>query len=448
MNVCLIVVDSLRASSLAGTDFVSRVMQHFTSFRRAYAPECWTLPTHISIFTGLLPSEHQAHFQTMGYRGSVPTIAECLRDAGFHTEIVTRNSIFDGTLPGVTRGFQNRALVLSELHGFNPMSLVLALSKPRFRRQIDTSSFFHPLQRESREFLTRFAQATVPADREALAHILDRIRALRRERSPFFIFANLYDVHAPYPPAEKSIFRPLFSKNGISEALRMPFVLPRLGGHAYLAPDFHISETSRELLLGRYHTAIELMSRKLTEFYAELAATGALDDTLLIITSDHGEAFGEHGLYLHDSSVWQTHLHVPLYVHHPQLPPSVVDDVVSTRDLFGLMRATALEDTLQGTIFDPRYRELNPIAVAEHYFPPHATHAQPIYRQNLVAAICGPTKVMLRREGSLLVDLEHDPNEAAPIPVPLEEFEASCARQGAPREVVARTLAHLRSWTH
>lgn len=452
MNICLIVVDSLRAKALESDSinvpFLSGSSHHFTRFRHAYATECWTLPTHTSMFTGLLPSEHHTHFQTMGYHGAAPTIAELLRGAGFHTEIVTRNSIFDGTLPGVTRGFQHNTLVLSELRGLNPMSLVLAASKPRFQRQIDTSGFFHPLQRESREFVTRFAQATVPADREALAHILDRIRELRRDRSPFFIFANLYDVHAPYPPTEKSIFRPLLSKHGISEALRMPFVLPRLGGHAYLAAGFQISETSRELLLGRYHTAIELMSEKLTDFYSELAASGALDDTLLIITSDHGEAFGDHDLYLHDSSVWQTHLHVPLYVHHPRVPPHVVDDTVSTRDLFGLLRAAAIRENHQETILDPLYRQRNPIAVAEHFFPPHVSHARSTYRQNLIAAICGSTKVMLRREGTVGVDLNHDPNETNPVPMPLEEFEASCLRNGAPREVVAPVMAHLRSWTN
>jgi len=450
VNIVFVVVDSLRAGipDADGDTGTLLPSQHFTRFARAFATECWTLPTHLGMFTGLLPSEHRAHFQTMGYYGVAPTIAELLRDTGFHTEIVTRNSIFDGTLPGVTRGFQHNTLVLSELRGLNPMSLVLAMSKPRFQRQIDTSGFFHPLQRESREFLTRFARSAVPADREALAYIVDRVRALRRTRSPFFIFANLYDVHAPYPPAEKSIFRPLLSKNGLSEALRMPFVLPRLGGHAYLAPGFRISDTNRDLLLGRYHTAIGLMREKLTEFYSEIADSGALDDSLLIVTSDHGEAFGEHGLYLHDSSVWQTHLHVPLYVHHPQLSPGVVEDVVSTKDLFGLMRSAALKDNFQGTILDPQYREIHPIAVAEHYFSPHATHAQPTYRQNLVTAICGSTKVMLRREGSFGVDLYHDPYETSPIPAPLQDFGASCSRNGAPREVVARTMAHLRSWAH
>ena len=50
------------------------------------------------------------------------------------------------------------------------------------------------------------------------------------------------------------------------------------------------------------------------------------DDKLLIVTSDHGEAFGEHGLYLHDASVYDTHLHVPLWVRHPERPPEVVNE--------------------------------------------------------------------------------------------------------------------------
>ena len=63
-------------------------------------------PTHLSLFTGLLPSEHGAHFQTMAYARTAPTIAEILGAAGYHTELVTRNFVFDGTIPGLTRGFQ------------------------------------------------------------------------------------------------------------------------------------------------------------------------------------------------------------------------------------------------------------------------------------------------------------------------------------------------------
>ena len=82
MNVVLLIVDSLRARSLGNgpdaprTPFMARLDRDTLSFRRAYASECWTLPTHLSMFTGQLPAEHGAHFQSMAYTGGTPTVAE------------------------------------------------------------------------------------------------------------------------------------------------------------------------------------------------------------------------------------------------------------------------------------------------------------------------------------------------------------------------------------
>lgn len=85
MNVILLVVDSLRACSLGlpegegpQTPFLQRLGAETTNVRGAYATECWTLPAHCSMFTGLLPSQHGAHFQTMAYSGTAPTVAEPL----------------------------------------------------------------------------------------------------------------------------------------------------------------------------------------------------------------------------------------------------------------------------------------------------------------------------------------------------------------------------------
>jgi YD repeat-containing protein len=234
-------------------------------------------------------------------------------------------------------------------------SIGLALSKPRFRRQIRASGFFHPRQRESREFLTHFARATLPADDQILAYALERLGRAKREREKLFLVCNLYDVHVPYPPSARSIFRPWRSPTSFVENLRMPFVLPYLGGHSYLREGFRLSEANRRALLGRYESAIALMAERLERFVRDASGEGLLDDTLLIIASDHGEAFGEHGLYLHDASVFQTHLHVPLYVRHPSLHPESVQDVVSMRHLFGLMRSAGSGEGFRGTILDPEF---------------------------------------------------------------------------------------------
>lgn len=453
MNIVLLVVDSLRAASLETctgtgprTPFLRELSAQSISFRRAYATECWTLPTHCSMFTGLLPSEHGAHFQTMGYTRPAPTVAELLSQAGYHTEVVTRNFIFDGTIPGITRGFRKNTQLLSDAGRLNPFALFLAISKPRFRRRIRTTGFFHPLQRENRRFLSTFARALMPADGLVLEYALSQMARYRQQRIPYFIFCNLYDVHAPYPPSPKSILRPFWSPRGCIENFTVPHALSCLGSHTYLRPGFRLSGHSRRMLLDRYHRAIELMDAKLADFYAGTRSAGLLDDTLLIITSDHGEAFGEHGLYLHDASAYDTHLHVPLWIHHPGRPCENVDDVVSTRDLFGLIRDVGLGHNLERTILNRPYREGHPVALAEHFYYPHAPEIDPRYRQNLKAMVAGTQKVIVRDQQVEYYDLGDDPAEQEPRSGRWGEIEAAWRHAGVPASAISLALTQMRRW--
>ena len=453
MNIVLLVIDSLRASSLAApsevgpkTPFLHQLGAETTHFRRAYATECWTLPSHCSMFTGLLPSEHGAHFHTMAYARPAPTVAEALAAAGYHTEVVTRNFIFDGTIPGITRGFGVHTGLLSEAGALNPFALLLAAAKPRFRRHIRATGFFHPLQRESRRFLSTFARAMMPADRRSLDYTLDQMDRLRHRAIPYFLFCNLYDVHAPYPPTPKSILRSFRSLQGSMENLMFPYFMSALGAHRYLRADFHLSESGRRMLLGRYHAAIELMDTKLRDFYTAARRARLLDDTLLIVTSDHGEAFGEHGLYLHDASVYDTHLHVPLWIHHPERAATVVDDLVSTRDLFGLMRAVGLGQGLKRTILDATYRAEHPIATAEHFHYPHASEILPRYKQNIVATVGPIRKAILRGQALEQYDLMSDPAETAPTDGTIADLEAAYRRDGLPAAAISAATEHLRRW--
>jgi len=453
MNLVLLVIDSLRARSLGGghgaprTPFLERLGREAVHFRRAYATECWTLPTHASMFTGRLPSEHGAHFQTMAYADSRPALAERLAAGGLHTELVTRNSLFDGTVPGATRGFRTCTRIVADAQPLTlPFTTVLALAKPRVRRLVRASGFFSLLQKQNRHFVAELARLGLPADRPLLAHVLERMARLRAESRPYFLFANLYDVHAPYSPTPTSPLRSFGSVAGWRENLMLPAVLPRVSSHAYLRPGFHMSPGARAMLLGRYHRAIELMDAKLAAFYDEARRAGLLDDTLLVVTADHGEAFGEHGLYFHDASVYDTHLHVPLWIHHPEVPPAVVDDVVSTRELFALLLAVGLEGRTRGTVLDPGARAQRGAALAEHFHYAHTAGLLERYTRNVAAAVVGPRKMIVRREGFEHYDLARDPDERAPLGGTLEDFAAACRRDGAPPVAVAAALAHLRRW--
>lgn len=453
MNVLLLVVDSLRACALESrsggrpvTPFLDRLGGASTQFRRAYATECWTLPTHASMFTGLLPSAHGAHFQTMAYAGTAPTIAELLGAAGYHTEVVTRNFIFDGTIPGITRGFQHNTRRLSEISRVNPFAVFLALAKPRFRRHIRDTGFFHPFHKDNRRFLSTFARALLPADRRVLDYTLDRMAALRRADRPYFLFCNLYDVHAPYAPTPRSILRSFRSLNGWIENLMFPKVMASLGAHTYLRPGFALPARGQRMLRDRYHRAIELMDEKLADFYRTACAAHLLDDTLMILTSDHGEAFGEHGLYLHDASAYNTHLHVPLWIHHPQRPAALIDDVVSTRDLFGLMHTAPRGASRASTLLDATFRGRHPIALAEHFHYPHLADAHPRYRQNLAAAIGDGVKVIVDGDGVRQYDLARDADEVAPRTGSVADFARGCEQAAYGGPVLTGAIAHLRWW--
>jgi len=420
-NILLLVVDSLRgdlfghrAAERPPTPFLDHFGDEATRFTHAYASECWTLPSHLSMFTGLLPSEHGAHFGGMGYRGRAPTIAEQLAGAGYRTELVTRNFVFDGSLPGVTRGFQQHTAPLADVPAWHPVSLFLALAKPRFRRHVRATGFFHPRHAESRRFLTRFARALWPADERALERVLAALVDARRRRQPSFIFCNLYDVHAPYSPAPDSLLRPWTSWAGAAENLRFPRLMARLGADAYLRQGFSMPPAGRDLLWQRYRDAVRLMDGKLAAFFAAARAAGVLDETVVILTRDHGEAFGEHGLYLHDASVYDTHLHVPLWIRDPDLAATTVDDVVSTRALCGAMRAAAGLAERRDTILDPCYRGRHPVAHAEHFHYRHLPDARPELRHDLAATIGREWKVVTRGATTLRYDLARDPGEQQP----------------------------------
>lgn len=450
LNVLLLVVDSLRARSLGHrrTPCLDALRGSWTTFDRAYAAECWTLPAHLSMFTGLLPSDHRAHFQTMAYRGAQPTLAEVAAEQGYETLVMTRNSLFDGTVPGALRGFQRRRAVFRDASGVDGLfGLVLALAKPRVRRLIRNSGFFHGDQKSNRAFLTTLVRMGMPADRELLTQCLEELASLRRRGRRSFVFVNLYDVHAPYAPRLESPLKPFRTAADWRENLALAWVLPRIGNHSYLKAGFRMSSYGRQMLRSRYHHAVELMDSKLATFLEGARALGILDDTLVVIVSDHGEAFGEHGLYLHDASVYEENLHVPLWVHHPNVPSRTVDRVVSTRQLYGLLRRVLVGDSVGGSILDPNALDEDGTALAEHFHYPFAKRPAPRYRHDLAAVVFRNRKAIVRGGKLTSVDLDRDPLEVDEEEVSMDGFLTSMRRSGASTRAVGTAREHLGRWT-
>lgn len=169
------------------------------------------------------------------------------------------------------------------------------------------------------------------------------------------------------------------------------------------------------------------MDAKLGAFWSDLKSLGVLDDTVVIITSDHGEAFGEHGLYLHDASVYDTHLHVPLWIHWPGVKPRRVDDVVSLSALFDLMTA-APTGAFRNTILGEGCRKARPFALAEHFHYPHGP-ILPRFQRNQRAVIVRGRKVL--RAGTEVTGFDTESDAAENRPLELTENDVRSFLQPA-----------------
>ena len=148
----------------------------------------------------------------------------------------------------------------------------------------------------------------------------------RRPDRPFYAFLNYFDAHEPYipPPGFEGRFG----------------IRPRAPGGYYFLLDYMQMDKTRlmkrdvEMARDCYDDCISFLDEQLDRLLNELRAQGLLDNTVVIITSDHGEAFGDHGFFGHSHSVFLDEIGVPLVILSPGAPAGrVVDHPVSLRDL-------------------------------------------------------------------------------------------------------------------
>jgi arylsulfatase A-like enzyme len=307
-NVLLIVLDTVRARgmSLYGygrptTPGIDRFVQRGVVFDHALSTAPWTLPSHGSMFTGHLPRSVGGEFMAP-IDTTQPTVAEALRAHGYLTAGFAANRGYLGAEFGLGRGF-----VHYEVHG---SSIGDAL------RRTSVGGALMPLARRmfaTHENLGRKSAEQLNEDALAWMSTRDKSR-------PYFAFLNYFDVHAPYLPPDE--FARRFST---SPTTRNIWSQPL---DSWSADDVRAFNDA-------YDGALAYLDHHVAAFLAEAEARGDLDNTVVIITSDHGEQFGEHGLVEHSASLYMPLLHVPLAVVFPSRVPAGrrVDPFVSLRDL-------------------------------------------------------------------------------------------------------------------
>jgi arylsulfatase A-like enzyme len=298
LNVILISLDTLRADRLGAYGYgretspaLDALAAHGALFENVVAETSWTLPSHATMLSGLFPSTHGAVLPSLKPGSGTIFLAERLRAAGYRTLGLT-----DGGYVGARYGFD---------------------------RGFDT---FDDSEKGLEATLTRaesYLNDLPPHDR-------------------FFLFLHTYDIHCPYTPAAP--YAGVF-KNPSAEFIETE---GRCGNPHYNG--MVLSDGQVRYLSDRYDESIREADGRLGAFFARLEKAGRLRETVVLVTSDHGEEFHEHGQIGHERSLYRELLSIPLVVAGPSIPAGrrtqaagLVDIVPTVLSLAGLPSVADVE---------------------------------------------------------------------------------------------------------
>jgi arylsulfatase A-like enzyme len=341
-NVLLIVWDTVRAAntSLHGyrrptTPNLQRLASLGARFDRAFSSSSWTLPSHASLFTGRWPHELRVGWKSP-MRDGVPTLAGFLASRGYDTAGFVANLDYCSRETGLARGF-------AHYEDF-PLSLVDTFTRyVALGRRIAVSSLASDLDAMVERWTGRWYDL-IPRSREH-AKSADAINGAflawleQRPESdrPFFAFLNDNDAHSPYEVPEPSV--PGFGLRPTSSAERRT-----LQGFTGI-DKMTLSVDDVRMATDVYDDGIAYLDRRLGSLLDELGRRGVLENTLVIVTSDHGEHLGDHRLFFHGCSLYRQLVQVPLVIAGPKgIPPgrtvaepaSLCDVPATVIDLLGL----------------------------------------------------------------------------------------------------------------
>jgi arylsulfatase A-like enzyme len=341
-NVLLIVLDSVRADHLGiygysrdTTPKLRDLAAHSTLYSGLMAASPYTLPAHASLFSGLYPQAHGAFHSVPDFPHERPlpdgctTLASALGSAGYQTMAVMANRYYLRPEFGLTRGF--------DYADWQQPVEVLHLARPFYLRMGIWRLFLHlrVLHPFAEGAITRaLAARTLTAD-EVNSRAYALLSHISPGGSPFFLFLNYMDAHVPFlpPPPYDRMFRNSDDSFPMLWYERAADVGPK---------NTPIEPVVRDYLVSQYDGAIAYLDERISELLAYLKRNGLYDRTLVMITSDHGEALGEKNIVGHGSSVYQDQIQVPLVIKYPsQDQPRQIDAVLSQVDLMPTILETA-----------------------------------------------------------------------------------------------------------
>lgn len=297
-NVLLLVCDTLRADHLGcygyrrpTSPFIDKLAAEALLFENAMSNAPWTRPSMGSLFTSLYPHQHQAFYWQDELDDSFLTLAEIFRNANYATFAVQTN------------------VLLTEYYNFH-----------------QGFQHFDEIINDKAEKVTDKFNSWVAENRS----------------KPFFAYLHFMDVHLPYeaPETFKKIFEPE----------KIDSVLDGVIGanEARILNEIGLSSQDKQHFINMYDAEIRYFDHHIEQMITRLKKLGLLTNTIIVLTSDHGEEFWEHNGLEHGHTLYKELIHVPLIIKYStQLPPERIQTCVNLLDLTpSLLKLCGIKNTL------------------------------------------------------------------------------------------------------
>lgn len=322
-NILFILVDAMRSDALScygpegiETPHMDRLAKEGVLFTDAFSCTNVTESSLTSIFSGMYPSQHGIRNQgpritkeEQEQARSVRFLPEILGEAGYQTMAV------DWLGRWHRRGYDEYAGPLSHNHSSllkqGASTLIERLGLRHIANRLSLFNKIWVTGLFSRGLQLYNAEGVV----NRIVHMLDT-----RQQKPFFIFAHFWDLHAPYAPPPQLIKSAagLHPKDKpMSEVLKE---IPNSDWHQFIrswANKYKFAEEVADL----YHTEARFTDAHLGRLWQELDRRNLTDETLIILTSDHGESLLEHNIYFDHHGLYDVSVHVPLLMRYPAALP-------------------------------------------------------------------------------------------------------------------------------
>jgi arylsulfatase A-like enzyme len=319
--VFVVLVDTLRADHLSSYGYphptspaIDRLGEEGARFTRTFAQAPWTRPSCTSLLTGRYPPDVGMRSMRNPLPGAAVILPQLLQAEGYATAGII-SSIQVSREFGFDKGFDHLDNGSSYLRWAGSHHALVRLG-------LMPEGHWYP----------RYHAA------ELTDEAIEWIDRQRRRDAPIFMYLHYSDPHEPYePPAGEDRWREFASER--ARALAQPPPRSPKGDQVF-------SETEIEALVARYDAEIAYVDREIGRLLDHLRASGLYDDALVVLTSDHGEEFSEHGLWTHAKTLYNEVLHIPLVVKYPQrlahangrtidAPSALVDIAPTIADVLG-----------------------------------------------------------------------------------------------------------------